>query len=211
LQHKIAGKYYIGGIDKRGKWCHNIYMEENFIELAKAFANEMHKGQLRDDPKEPYINHCERVYAMVRKLADSDKSFDADFACVVAILHDTLEDTQATAEQIEELFGIDVAFAVIALTKNKILPTPFLRTADSIERIKKQPREVAIVKLCDRMDNIASVNSSWSKEKSLDYARESEYIAGQLEFSNERLAQKLKDNVAAYHEKIEEFYSSFGK
>jgi (p)ppGpp synthase/HD superfamily hydrolase len=206
--HKKYAKFSFD-IDKFAIRWHNKCMEEQLIERAKQFAREKHKEQVRDYPTVPYISHPENVYQLVRKFGKCYPHFDVDFACTVAILHDIMEDTNTSYEQVSELFGTNVADAVLALTKNKSLPTPFARIADSIERIKQQPREVAIVKMCDRIDNIAEVNHTWSKEKSLDYANESQYIAYELEYASEELSHRLEDAVKDYREKIESFYSVF--
>jgi (p)ppGpp synthase/HD superfamily hydrolase len=198
---------FVFDIDKFDIRWHNKCMEEQLIERAKQYAHEKHNGQFRDYPHVPYINHCENVYSMVRRFGKSYPHFDVDFACTVAILHDIIEDTNTSYEQVSELFGQKIADAVLALTKNKTLPTPFARTADSIERIKTQPREVAIVKMFDRIDNISEVNPTWSEKKSVDYANESQYIAYELEYASEKLSRKLEDAVNDYRLKIQGYYS----
>jgi (p)ppGpp synthase/HD superfamily hydrolase len=69
----------------------------------------------------------------------------------VAILHDTIEDTDATYDDLSDKFGSRVADGVLALTKDSTLPSKSAKMADSLQRIEAQPIEIAIVKLCDRI------------------------------------------------------------
>ncbi len=80
------------------------------LELAVDFASKAHKGQLRKSG-EPYIIHPIAV-------ADTLIDWGMDIDTVLAgLLHDTVEDTDATLDEIENLFGRDVAFLVDGVTK----------------------------------------------------------------------------------------------
>ena len=88
------------------------YEEDQLLELEHAidFATEAHKGQSRKSGEE-YIIHPLAV-------ADTLIDWGMDIDTVLAgVLHDTVEDTDATFEQIESLFGRDVAFLVDGVTK----------------------------------------------------------------------------------------------
>ena len=76
------------------------------IEKARAFAQKRHAG-LCDRAGEPYTGHLSRV---------AGRLSDTPAAAVVAWLHDTVEDTGVTPEEIAELFGEDTAKAVDAVT-----------------------------------------------------------------------------------------------
>lgn len=78
------------------------------VERAEEFATLMHSGQL-DRAGAPYIEHPRAVAAKVEGKTEK----------IVAWLHDTVEDTDATIEQIESLFGDEVARAVALLTHDK--------------------------------------------------------------------------------------------
>ena len=66
-------------------------------------------------------------------------------------------------------FGKDVADGVLALTKNENLPKED-RMRDSLERLLKQPKQVQIVKLADRITNLQAPPHYWTKEKIVNYA-----------------------------------------
>ena len=88
------------------------YSQEQVALLQKAvdYATEKHHGQTRKSG-EPYITHPLQVAATL-----IDWGMDID-SIVAGVLHDTVEDTDATLEEIVELFGKDVAFLVDGVTK----------------------------------------------------------------------------------------------
>ena len=77
----------------------------NAVERAKEFATKKHAGQTRKGG-EAYISHPEKVASFFQ---------DEDFQ-IIAWLHDTIEDTDATREEIAEYFGGDIASCVYVLT-----------------------------------------------------------------------------------------------
>lgn len=82
------------------------YSKEQVALLEKAihYATDKHDGQLRKSG-EPYITHPLQVAAML-----IDWGMDID-SVIAGVLHDTVEDTDATLEEITELFGRDIAFS----------------------------------------------------------------------------------------------------
>ena len=80
--------------------------ENSNVELARRYAELAHNGQV-DKAGEPYIHHPERV--ALRLKTDDEK--------VVAWLHDTVEDSDLSIEEIEKVFGPDTACAVKAITR----------------------------------------------------------------------------------------------
>jgi GTP pyrophosphokinase len=88
------------------------YEEDQVLELEHAinFATEKHRGQKRKSG-EPYIIH---PLAVAEILVDWDMDIDT---VIAGVLHDTVEDTDTSLEQIETMFGHDVAFLVDGVTK----------------------------------------------------------------------------------------------
>lgn len=86
---------------------------EQLIERARALAVSAHEGQV-DKSGQPYIQHPARVAARVAKQLGTHHP-----AVAVAWLHDVVEDTTVTMEDIAHHFGDDIAAAVDALTKRK--------------------------------------------------------------------------------------------
>src|SRR5690606_33419343 len=87
-------------------------------------------------------------------------NFDIGFAVQIALLHDTIEDTSTNFEELENKFGIEIAKAVLALTKNSALPKDE-QMQDSLMRIKKLKPEVWAIKLADRRSEERRVGKEW--------------------------------------------------
>ena len=84
---------------------------------------------------------------------NQEPNFDGDLAIQTAILHDTIEDTNPAYEDFQSEFGRNIAYSVLALTKDTILEKE-AQIHDSLERIKLQPKEIWMVKLADRITNL---------------------------------------------------------
>ena len=80
-------------------------------EKALAYAQEKHKNQTRKYTGEPYINHCVHVVEILCQYG-----FNSDIMKTVAVLHDTVEDTDATFQEIGEQFGVLIRNMVFFLT-----------------------------------------------------------------------------------------------
>ena len=85
------------------------------FDRAVVFATEAHSGQKRRGSNAPYIIHPLEVATIAATLSD-----DEDIMCA-ALLHDTVEDTEVTIEEIEENFGPHVRRLVASETENKYL------------------------------------------------------------------------------------------
>lgn len=176
------------------------------LKQVYLFAKQKHQGQLRVDGNGyvPYINHCKSVCEIVTNNVD-DNEVNLPLAQKIALLHDTVEDTGVTFEELEKLFGTEVATGVLALTKNENLPK-HQKMQDSLERILRQPKEVAIVKMADRIDNLAKPNPKWSYEKSLNYTKEAMQIYDALNKKHPKIANVLYNQIQKYKQMIQEFF-----
>ena len=89
-----------------------------------------------------------------------------------AVLHDTIEDTETTFDELSELFGVQVAQVVAELTDDKALPKE-RRKEHQVEHAAHKSREAALVKLADKTCNLRDVLSTppadWSVERRRDY------------------------------------------
>lgn len=152
------------------------YNQEQIALLQKAvdYATEKHHGQTRKSG-EPYITHPLQVAATL-----IDWGMDID-SIVAGVLHDTVEDTDATLEEIIELFGKDVAFLVDGVTKvsqaragMKNLESYLPSTTDNLTKLLiavGQDVRVIIIKLSDRLHNMQTLQFK-SEEKQKKIARE---------------------------------------
>ena len=180
---------------------HNLWSPEKY-NAAWHFATIAHGDQTYRRPQEgqefPYINHLGSVAMEVSlALAKSPESYSADLAIQCALLHDTIEDTEVTKEQVAAAFGEAVANGVMALSKDPDLPKPE-QMADSLQRIQQQPKEIWMVKMADRITNLSEPPFHWNNEKITQYQREAQQIYQALHTANDVLATRLHEKITAY-------------
>lgn len=114
------------------------------------FAAHKHKDQRRKEPsKPPFINHPINVATILAVEANID---DKE-VLQAALLHDTVEDTDTTFEEIETAFGKNVADIVREVTDDKSLPK-LERKQLQIEHAKTSSTKAKLVKLADKLDNL---------------------------------------------------------
>lgn len=126
------------------------------IITAYEFAAKAHEGQTRSSGQ-PYIIHPLAVSYILLELG-----MDTDTICA-AMLHDVVEDTGVTLDEIKKRFGQDVAMLVDGVTKLTKIPT-FDKEEQQAENVRKmllamsQDIRVMIIKLCDRLHNMRTLN-----------------------------------------------------
>jgi len=176
---------------------------QDLYQSAIRFAAEKHMGQTITGSELPYVMHLSNVAMEIMMIFQrKDKNqFDIRFAIQLALLHDTIEDTDTTFEELKQNFGMDIAVAVMALTKNEELPKE-QRMPDPIRRIKKLGKEVWAVKLADRITNMQKPPDSWSREKKSEYLEEAQMIYEELNDGNKILADRLRKKMDEYQRYI---------
>ena len=127
---------------------------------ALEFATKMHKGQVRKYTGEEYITHPVAVADIVEAYLDR-KGFTEEeimMAIEVAILHDTVEDTEATMESVEGFFGPEVAKGVWFLTKTPdYVGNRKFRKELCEARLREAPEIIRIIKTADMFHNSLSI------------------------------------------------------
>jgi guanosine-3',5'-bis(diphosphate) 3'-pyrophosphohydrolase len=136
---------------------------------AVAFAADKHRNQRRKDAEaSPYINH---PIALANLLANEGSVQDVTVLCA-AVLHDTIEDTETTADELRALFGEQVASVVLEVTDDKSLGKAE-RKQLQIEHAAHCSPQAKLVKLADKICNLrdllASPPADWSPERKADY------------------------------------------
>lgn len=129
-------------------------------------------------------------------------NFDLNYAVQLALLHDVLEDTSTKLDELEKIFGKDVANGVSALSKNEELPKDE-KMQDALKRIKLLRKEVWAVKLSDRITNLQAPPSNWDNSKKIKYLLEAQLILNELKEGNEFLAKRLKTKIEEYRKYID--------
>jgi guanosine-3',5'-bis(diphosphate) 3'-pyrophosphohydrolase len=164
---------------------------------AILFAGEKHFLQNVPGIKANYLLHLSNVAMEVLMAAHNSANFNVDFAVQVALLHDTLEDTNTSYAELADYFGTEIAQAVLALTKDDQLPYEE-QMRDSIDRIKKLPHEVWAVKMADRISNLQPPPEHWNAERIKNYKQQSTEILELLRDGNAYLANRLEKAIKNY-------------
>ncbi len=174
-------------------------MTQEIYQKAMKFAGEKHSEQKVPGSQANYLLHISNVAMEVLTSYCHEKVFDIDLAIQLAILHDTIEDTSATYEEIKQEFGNNVAQGVLALTKNKELFSKRESMFDSLDRINKLSKEVGLVKLADRITNLQTPPSYWDSVKIKAYKEEAKLIAEKLQGKNKYLHDRLLKKIEEYN------------
>ncbi|KQB40796.1 HD domain-containing protein [Flavobacterium aquidurense] len=163
------------------------------------FAAKKHASQNQVIPGTnlPYVVHLSNVAMEIIIASQETKQFNTAFAIQVALLHDVLEDTQTTFDELVNEFDEEIALAVLALTKNAAIAKEE-RMNDSLSRIKKLSKEVWAVKLADRITNLQIPPESWSVEKINEYHKQALQILNTLKGGNEYLEKRLSERIENY-------------
>ena len=136
---------------------------------AAEFAARRHRNQRRKGEDEfPYINHPLQVAHLIGEVGGID---DPEII-IAALLHDTIEDTNTSAEEIAERFGDSVCNLVLEVSDDTELVSSE-RKRLQIERASSLSRGAALIKLADKTSNISDIIASpprgWSLRRRCDY------------------------------------------
>ena len=128
----------------------------DLLDRAVAFAAAKHAGVKRKETSIPYITHVVEAMEIVCRLTEDEEVRAA------AVLHDTLEDTDTTREELAELFGERVADLVAAESENKREGQPeeetwTVRKQETIRHLSEANTEIRIIALGDKLSNIRAM------------------------------------------------------
>lgn len=174
-----------------------MFSQEKYTK-ALNFAAAAH-GEQKTPYGYPYLTHITLVAMEVIHACEEGKIEleKADKAITIALLHDTIEDTNVTYDDIFNEFGLEVAEGVEALTKDESLPKK-QQIADSINRLLTQPYEVQMVKLADRISNMQKPPQDWDSKKIFDYHKDAKFIYSCLKNCNMYLSKRLEEKINNY-------------
>jgi len=168
---------------------------------AINYAAERHKDQKVPGTQSSYLVHLTTVAMETMIAGENTAYFDRGFAVQVALLHDLLEDTSTTFSEIQAEFGLKIADAVLALSKNTALESEE-QIPDSLERIKLQSKEVWAVKLADRISNMQKPPVHWDQFKIIAYQKMARVILSTLKGGNAYLEKRLEEKILDYNQYI---------
>ena len=154
---------------------------------AAQFAAHKHKDQRRKDAKAtPYINHP----IGLAEVLHTDGGVRDPVVIAAALLHDTIEDTETTYDELRGIFGEEIADTVVELTDTKFLGKEARKRLQIAKagRASERARHVKLAdKICNLRDILASPPARWSllrQQKYFDWARE---VVDQVRGVNPRL------------------------
>jgi len=173
-------------------------MQSNTAQLLKAiaFAADKHRHQRRKDAEaSPYINHPIAVATVLAVEGDvSDET-----TLIAAALHDTVEDTETTFEELEQHFGSEVMNLVRELTDNKTLEKAE-RKLLQIEHAQNSSIRAKQLKIADKICNVRDITGSppaqWSLNRRLDYLTWSEQVVAGCRGVNAKLDQAFDQAIS---------------
>lgn len=158
----------------------NARFNQALMFAVVAHGNQVRKGNLYV----PYVVHCVDVAKTVIYHGGLNEE-EQELAAIAALLHDTVEDTSVTLDDVRAQFGEEVAMAVQALTKSEELHddasvSKAEELEENLERLSNAPRWVQCVKLADRLSNLEVFPAFWPRNKVAEYLEQSVRIAERL-------------------------------
>ncbi|EDW39059.1 GL13607 [Drosophila persimilis] len=157
------------------------------------YAAHQHRDQRRKDPPQtPYVNHVINVSTILAVEA----CIEDEAVLMAALLHDVVEDTDATFADVEQLLGGDVCGLVREVTDDKSLEKQERKRLQIANAAKTSPR-AKLIKLADKLDNLRDllVNTpqGWTEERRELYFVWAKQVVDNLRGTNANLEHKLDE------------------
>jgi GTP diphosphokinase / guanosine-3',5'-bis(diphosphate) 3'-diphosphatase len=161
---------------------------------AAMFAAEKHRTQRRKDIDTPFINHpLQLAYILVQ--AD----IEDPVVLAAALLHDTIEDTNTTQDELEIVFGHEIANIVSECTDDKSLGK-LERKQAQIDHAAKISPKAKLVKLADKIANVSDIDGAppagWSLERKREYFDWAKKVVDQIRGTNAVLEARFDAEYA---------------
>ena len=161
---------------------------------ALAFSAEKHTKQRRKDiDKTPYINHP----ISLANILSQRWVIDENVLCA-AILHDTIEDTETTVDELQEHFGEKITSIVLEVTDDKNLEKS-VRKQKQVEHAASISHEAKLVKLADKIANITDIINTppadWSTDRKKEYFEWAKAVVDNLRGAHQGLEKDFDDLI----------------
>ncbi|PIE24098.1 MAG: phosphohydrolase [Planctomycetota bacterium] len=157
---------------------------------AANFAAQKHKAQQRKGSGEPYIVHPLGVATIL-----SEEAGISDPATLAAaLLHDCIEDTDSSAEELRQYFGEEITELVLELSDDMSLPKA-TRKREQIRKAGQLSPKACLVKMADKLHNLRDIErivpENWSPERVRGYFTWSHEVIKRLSHQHAGMAQAL--------------------
>lgn len=137
--------------------AYHINTPYNMMNEALEFAKKRHEGQTREDGS-AYISHPIQVAEIVKRYFSNYPRINE--LITAAYLHDTVEDTNTTIDEIKYKFGEYVAYLVDGVTNDKIMKQKMGKINYLCNKMLEMNEDTLNLKLCDRLANILDLNTA---------------------------------------------------
>jgi GTP diphosphokinase / guanosine-3',5'-bis(diphosphate) 3'-diphosphatase len=169
---------------------------------AVIFATRKHQGQVRKDLRQsPYVTHPVSVARIIWQIADVEETN----TLLAAVLHDTIEDTDTTADEVRELFGDEVLSIILEVTDNKGL-AKLERKRMQIVHAPDLSQPAKIIKLADKLINCQDILHhpplDWSLERRQNYIQWAADVIARIRGTNAALELAFDMMLTEAEEKL---------
>lgn len=163
---------------------------------AAEFAADKHRDQRRKGRmKRPYIGHCLEVASL---LTNVGRVVD-DNILVAALLHDTVEDTETTRDEVAAAFGLSVADMVMEVTDDKSLPKQERKDLQ-VQHAPTYSAGAKLIKIADKISNVRELADDppkkWKKKRREQYFDWAESVVDGMGDVNPELEQLFQETLA---------------
>lgn len=155
----------------------NQYLVPQRLIVALNMAAKAHAEQRRKYDQSPYLNHLVEVMSLLIKFGHDDESL-----LISALLHDAIEDTNISYDELNQAFGNQVAETVLSLSDNKRLSLQE-RRLEQLKKAKSGSQNHRLIKLSDAISNASSIPLTWTLDRakeSLEHLRELADVCGNV-------------------------------
>lgn len=166
---------------------------------AAHFAAKKHKGQKRSNGKTPYIAHP----IAVAKILHDEAGIKDDATIIASLMHDTIEDTNTTREEIAELFGNEVASIVAEVSNPPGIGAN--KHQWQIDHAKELSDKAASLKVADKIANLRDIVNDppvWDQQKKMDYYDHANMMVDAIEKPHPILRDLFKKQYSEGRKKI---------
>jgi guanosine-3',5'-bis(diphosphate) 3'-pyrophosphohydrolase len=176
-------------------------MESSLVIKAAVYAAEKHKYQRRKGFNQvPYINHPLKVAQLLQDCGETN-----DNLIVAAILHDVVEDTEATHEELIEKFNTEIADLVHEVTDDKEMPYA-IRKDLQVKSAPNLSEGAKKLKVADKICNIRDIVNyplDWSTERKLSYLEWAQQVVSSCRNLNPKLDEIFDETIKDGLEKLQ--------
>jgi len=165
--------------------------DNTLFQKAHQFAKQKHSRQKRKFTGEPYIGHPENVFNVLAQITDDVNVLAA------GLLHDTIEDTETTYEDIKLKFNQKIADLVLELTSDRDQIRLLGKEQYLVQKMSSMSDRAFIIKLVDRMDNLKDLDKT-DCDFTKKYVEETEFILKNLKRKLDKHEEALVTQIQKY-------------